>query len=186
MKFKFIEEKSENTKSKYDGSRTAFNKVTKLGISSKKLVSKLSLKASDKNFKFNELEEEICDIDEQSTSKNLNIFSKKNTIMDQSTQGLNKSNYTTTKKHKTHRLYGILGVDKLNPDDNILMRGNINSKKENSLSLATTYITKTALREDKAMFYSHLGQMETKINKGERDLIRKRRMNNTESVKIIS
>jgi len=118
-------------------------------------------------------------MDDVSTSKKYATISKKGTVKDSSVYRGARS-YMSEKKKP--RLYGVLGQDRLDPDDNILMRGNINSKKENSLSLAIKHITQNELNNNKAKFYNDIGIMENRINKAERELRKKRGMNNLKGV----
>lgn len=184
LKFKGIDRRMEDKQSKKGGTGTTSKNLTqfksKIGASSKRLLSKLSLRQSDKSLGIDERDEDSES--EVISSKNYKTMSKKETMKDVSSYGINRTAFTIKKK-KT-RLYGILGVERLNPDDNILMRGNINNKKENSLSLATTHITKSELRDDKAMFYSDLSKMDEKIKRDEKELNRRKKMKNIRSVSI--
>lgn len=184
LKFKGIDRRMEGKESKRDVISSTSKNLTqfkpKIGASSKRLLSKLSLRQSDPSLGIDERDEDSES--EVISSKNYKTLSKKETMKDVSSYGINRTTFTIKKKQM--RLYGVLGVDRLNPDDNILMRGNINNKKENSLSLATTHITKSELRDDKAMFYSDLSKMDEKIKRDERELNRRKKMKNIRSVGI--
>ena len=104
--------------------------VGRLGGTSKRLLHKMTVKASDRSFDFGTVEEDSEDI--TPNSRKFATISKKNTKGESGNDFIKIS--ALNAKKEIPRMYGVLGVDNLNPDDNILMRGNINSKKENSLS----------------------------------------------------
>lgn len=58
----------------------------------------------------------------------------------------------------------------LNPDDNILMRANIYSKKENSLSIATKHIPKTELADQKLAFEREMERRKRQIDNMEKEI----------------
>jgi hypothetical protein len=182
-KFKSNDKSINHGASKRNGGSSttkALNQLKKTDAFSRKMNSKISMKQSENSFAIDERDEEDSE-SEVITLKNYKTAPKKGTTKEIPTYDRTRSAFKIKKKPK--RLYGILGVDKLNPDDNILLRGNINSKKENSLSLATTHITKTDLKNQHDMFHNvdKLKMLE-KIHKNENELTRIRKMKILRSV----
>ena len=69
---------------------------------------------------------------------------------------MNSRGYIEEKKPP--RIYGILGIDRLDADDNILNRTNLNAKVENYNN--KEYISETSLLNDEKWFKSVLNAKE--------------------------
>lgn len=182
--------KKENTKSRGRARKEKFKEskpkvasnVSQSKMSSKRFLSKLSFKASENSLEFlNEVAED-SEYDTK-TSKIFKKVAKQVTIRKSSSK--NEPSKVSKKKEKAPHLYGVLGVDRLNADDNILMRSNINSRKENSLSLATNYIPKSKLLEQEAEFNKLIHKYKVATDAVDKELKRKQRLNDFKSVSLL-
>jgi len=158
------------------------NDMKRLGTAVNKFISKTTIKGSERSF-------DIDTVDEGSEvnspmSNKFSRLSKKVTNKENSSYGFIKVPKPVIKK-KNPRIYGILGVDRLDPDDNILMRGNISSKKENSLSLSfkdREYISESTLKSQKARFYSRMHEVDSRLKKTDQIIHERRMKHNQENV----
>jgi hypothetical protein len=156
--------------------------ISRMGGTSKKLLHKMTVKGSERSFDFKTVEEDSEDI--TPNSPKFTVISKKNT-KGESVDEFIKISAPTIKK-EIPRMYGVLGVDNLNPDDNILMRGNINSKKENSLSLNykdKEYISENKLKSRKSRFYAYMHDIDVQLRKNDKIIQENKHKLNMENVR---
>lgn len=90
------------------------------------------------------------------------------------------------KKTKSSRLYGVLGIDRLNPDDNILQRGTLNTNKDTSLSHKKDGITKSELKNDENNFKLLMNMKEKEFKKIDREIRIKKIQMNSKEMKVLT